>query len=192
MNSNYRGNDNASGYQSWRSIHYPVPGSWFRGSVSSITVASTPNASEDFVTVNSTSSTEADDADGRVFTEDDLHSIRSRRRSYASGRGSQGKEEWAQIERLISRMFGQQRRTTSEEEKTRHVGVVWRNLAVKGMGLGAAIQPTNGDIFLGLPRLISGLLTRGRKGVGAKPPIRTILDDLSVSASAVERQQYLT
>jgi hypothetical protein len=53
---------------------------------------------------------------------------------------------------------------------------------VKGVGLGAALQPTNGDIFLGLPRLIKRLLTRGRNGTGAgKPSIRTILDDFSVS-----------
>ena len=48
-------------------------------------------------------------------------------------------------------------------------------------GLGAALQPTNGDIFLGLPRLIKQLFTHGRKGVAAgKAPIRTILDDFTV------------
>ncbi|KAJ6049546.1 uncharacterized protein N7446_007126 [Penicillium canescens] len=74
-------------------------------------------------------------------------------------------------------MFGQERKANSEEEKTRHVGVVWRNLTVKGVDLGAALQPTNGDIFLGLPRLIKRLLTRGRNGTGSgKPSIRTILD----------------
>jgi len=77
-------------------------------------------------------------------------------------------------------MFGQERKANSEEEKTRHVGVVWRHLTVKGVGLGAALQPTNGDIFLGLPRLIKRLLTRGRNGTGSgKPSIRTILDDFT-------------
>jgi ATP-binding cassette subfamily G (WHITE) protein 2 (SNQ2) len=79
-------------------------------------------------------------------------------------------------------MFGEERKSNSEEERTRHVGVVWKNLTVKGVGLGAALQPTNGDIFLGLPRLIKRLLTRGRKGSGVgKPAIRTILDDFTVS-----------
>jgi hypothetical protein len=79
-------------------------------------------------------------------------------------------------------MFGQERKANSEEEKTRHVGVVWRNLTVKGVGLGAALQPTNGDIFLGLPRLMKRVLTRGRHGTGSgKPSIRTILDDFTVS-----------
>lgn len=102
----------------------------------------------------------------------------SRRKSYASGHEG---EDSVQIERLISRMFGRERKANAEEEKTRHTGVVWRNLTVKGVGLGAALQPTNGDIFLGLPRLMKGLLTRGRKGAGVgKPRIRTILDDFTV------------
>lgn len=102
----------------------------------------------------------------------------SRRKSYASGHEG---EDWVQIERLISRMFGRERKANSEEEKTRHDGVVWRNLTVRGVGLGAALQPTNGDIFLGLPRLIKGLLTQGRKGTATgKSEIRTILDDFTV------------
>ena len=113
------------------------------------------------------------------LSEAQLSQTISRRRSHASGHEG---EEWAQIERLISRMFGHERKATSEEEKTRHVGVIWRNLTVKGLGLGAALQPTNGDILLGLPRLIKRLLTKGRKGTGAgKPELRTILNDFSVS-----------
>lgn len=78
-------------------------------------------------------------------------------------------------------MFGHERKANSEEEKTRHVGVVWKNLTVKGLGLGAALQPTTGDIFLGIPRLIRGLLTRGQKGAGVdKKEMRTILDDFTV------------
>ena len=170
-----------AGYQTWHSFHYSVPGSW-----SSVTARTTPNSSQDFVSIHSTSSTEAGDVDlptlrERGFTEDDLARVRSHRRSHVSGHEEEGSEDWLQIEKLISRMFGQERRATSEEERTRHVGVVWKNLTVKGMGLGAAIQPTNGDVFLGLPRLIKGLLTRGRKGAGARPPVRTILDDFTVS-----------
>lgn len=102
----------------------------------------------------------------------------SRRKSYASGHEG---EDWVQIERLISRMFGHERKANSEEEKTRHAGVVWRNLTVRGVGLGVALQPTNADIFLGLPRLIGRLLTQGRKGTRAgKPETRTILDDFTV------------
>lgn len=121
---------------------------------------------------------------GGHLTDETLAQTISRRRSYASGHEG---GEWAQIERLISRMFGEERKANSEEEKTRHVGVVWKGLTVKGVGLGAALQPTNGDIFMGLPRLIKRLLTRGRKGTGAgNSSIRTILDDFTVSVFYLE------
>jgi hypothetical protein len=86
-----------------------------------------------------------------------------------------------QIVKLVSRMFGHERKANSDEEQTRHQGVVWKNLTVKGVGLGAALQPTNSDIFLALPRMIKGLLTNVRKGTGpGSAPLRTILDDFSV------------
>ena len=114
---------------------------------------------------------------GAQLNDPDLARTLSHRRSHASGHEG---EEWAQIERLVSRMFGHERKANSEEEKTRHAGVVWKNLTVKGTGLGAALQPTNGDIFLGIPRLIKRLLTRGRKSTGGeKPDIRTILNDFT-------------
>jgi hypothetical protein len=119
-----------------------------------------------------------DYSEGESLDNDHLAKTLSQRRSYASGHEG---AEWAQIERLISRMFGRERKANSEEEQTRHVGVIWKNLSVKGVGLGAALQSTNGDIFLALPRLIKGLFTRGRKGAGAgKPDVRTILDDFTV------------
>lgn len=102
-------------------------------------------------------------------------SVGSRPDSYISPQVSHSVEEQAEIERLMSRMFGKNRQEHSEEEKTRHVGLVFKDLTVRGMGLGAAIQPTVGDIFMGLPRLIQGLLGKGPK-TGQKPPIRTIIN----------------
>ena len=122
-------------------------------------------------------------AHSRKLTEDDLFRAISRKRTNASGRQSSylsshadEEEEAAEIERLMSRMFGRNRQEQSEEEKTRHVGLVFQNLTVKGIGLGAALQPTLGDIFLGLPRLLRGLFSGGANG---KPPIRTILKDFT-------------
>ncbi|KAI4120948.1 MAG: hypothetical protein LQ338_006657 [Usnochroma carphineum] len=120
---------------------------------------------------------------GRM-AEEDLFRVLSRRKTNVSD--TQGtditsvvtQEEQAEIERLMSRMFGQNRREHSEEEKTRHVGLVFKNLTVKGMGLGAALQPTLSDPFLGLPRLLARLFARG-KSATSKPPIRTILNDFT-------------
>lgn len=117
------------------------------------------------------------------LTEDNLFRALSRRKTNASGRqgsfmtqdgAEEHEEEQAEIERLMSRMFGKNRQANSEEEKTRHVGLIFKRLTVKGMGLGAALQPTLSDPFLGLPRLIKSLLG-GKKAV-SKPPVRTILD----------------
>lgn len=101
-----------------------------------------------------------------------------RQGSFLSPQITHSEEDQAEIERLMSRMFGKNRQEHSEEEKTRHVGVVFKDLTVKGSGLGAALQPTLGDIFLGLPRLIQGLIGKGPK-VGHKPPIRTIVNQFS-------------
>jgi hypothetical protein len=127
----------------------------------------------------SAASTDSEDIpEGERLDNDALAKTLSSRRSHASGHEG---AEWAQIERLISRMFGHERKANSEEEQTRHLGVIWKNLTVKGQGLGAVLQPTNGNIFLCLPRRIKSLLTRGRKDAGAgKPEIRTILGDFTV------------
>lgn len=120
---------------------------------------------------------------GRM-TEEDLFRVLSRRKTNTSDHPGSAmspvvtQEEQAEIERLMSRMFGQNRREQSEEEKTRHVGLVFKNLTVKGMGLGAALQPTLGDPFLGLPRLISRVFTKGKSASG-QPPVRTILNDFT-------------
>lgn len=115
--------------------------------------------------------------DSNFKTEDDLFQAISRRRSTASGAESQ--EEHDEIERLMSRMFGQARQQQSEEENTRHAGVIFRNLTVKGTGLGASLQPTVGDIFLGLPRFLKNLLTKGPKAATGKPPVRELLSNFN-------------
>ena len=113
----------------------------------------------------------------RPLTEDDIVRSLTRRRTAGSGMSDDG-EDLAQIARLISRMFGQDRKAHSNEEKTRHLGVVWKSLTVKGVGLGSAIQMTNSDLFLGIPRMIKNFISRGR----SKPVLRTILDDFTVGA----------
>ena len=95
--------------------------------------------------------------------------------TYISPQVSHTAEDQAEIERLMSRMFGKDRQEHSEEEKTRHVGLVFKDLTVRGMGLGAAIQPTVADLFMDLPRFVQGLLGKGPK-FGQKPPIRTIVN----------------
>ncbi|TKA73743.1 hypothetical protein B0A55_05461 [Friedmanniomyces simplex] len=88
-------------------------------------------------------------------------------------------DEQAEINRLMSRMFGHTRQEHSEEEKTRHKGVVFKHLTVKGMGLGAALQPTFGDVFLGLPRFLYNVVRKGPRKAAGKPPVKTIIDDFS-------------
>ncbi|KAI9835912.1 MAG: hypothetical protein M1819_001810 [Sarea resinae] len=117
--------------------------------------------------------------------EDQLFKVLSKRRTNTSGRvGSTGdqldtKEEHDEIERLMSRMFGTSRQEQSAEEKTRHLGVIFRNLTVTGMGIGAALAPTVGDVLLGLPRLFLSLATKGPRRTFAKPPVRTLLDNFT-------------
>ena len=117
-------------------------------------------------------------------TDEDVFRTLSRKWTRQSGReGSvaasvEDQEEQEEIQRLMSRMFGQNRKAQSEDEKTRHVGVVWKHLTVKGVGLGAALQPTIGDPFLGPFRLLRNLFSSSHK-VAGKPPIRTLLNDFS-------------
>ncbi|KAL6855609.1 ATP-binding cassette transporter snq2 [Amphichorda felina] len=103
--------------------------------------------------------------------DDDLLRILSRRRTTHESTG----EESQEMERLMSRMFGNARQESSEEEKTRHSGVLFRDLTVKGVGLGASLQPTVGDIFLGLPRTLANLFSKGPKAAFAKPPVRELI-----------------
>jgi len=142
-------------------------------------VSSKPDRQNDFTANDSASSNGSDeDTNTAQLSQAALTRTLTHRKSQASGHEA---GEWAQIEKLISRMFGHERKASSKEEKTRHAGVVWKDLTVTGLGLGAALQRTNGDIFLGIPRLIKKLFTRGRRGAGGgKPEIRTILDDFTV------------
>ncbi|KAK5133859.1 hypothetical protein LTR08_007190 [Meristemomyces frigidus] len=121
----------------------------------------------------------------RGMTELDMRRHLSRRNTNRSGgplsraATEHDGDDLAEINRLMSEMFGRTRQENSEEEKTRHVGVVFKNLTVKGMGLGAALQPTFGDLFLGLPRALKGLFTKGPRKAAGKPPVKTIINDFS-------------
>ncbi|KAH7135767.1 ABC-2 type transporter-domain-containing protein [Dendryphion nanum] len=120
----------------------------------------------------------------KPMTEDDLFKVLSRRRTGISrtntaDTASSSDDEQQEINKLMSRMFGRSRQESSEEEQTRHVGVVFKNLTVKGMGVGAALQPSVGDLFLDLPRFIKNFVTKGPRKAAGKPPVRTILDDFS-------------
>jgi len=121
----------------------------------------------------------------RQVTEDDVVRHLSRRNTSRSGNAlsraptQSDVDEQAEIDRLMSKMFGRTRQEHSEEEKTRHVGVIFKHLTVKGMGLGAALQPTFGDVFLGLPRLLWNMLSKGPRKAAGKPPVKTIINDFS-------------
>ncbi|KAL6877662.1 ABC-2 type transporter [Trichoderma longibrachiatum] len=111
-----------------------------------------------------------------IQNEDDLFRAMSRRRTTGSfASGTEGPEESAEIERLMSRMFGHARQENNPDEQLRHSGVIFRDLTVKGVGLGASLQPTVGDIFLGLPRKIRNLVRGGAKAAQAKPPVRELI-----------------
>lgn len=119
----------------------------------------------------------ASKASGRL-TQEDVSRVLSRRKTNATDVSASEHDDMQEIERLMSRMFGQTRQAQSEDEKTRHVGVAFKNLTVKGMGLGAAIQPTVADLFLGLPRTIKGLFSSSGRATG-KPPTRTLLNSFN-------------
>ncbi|KAL1594863.1 ATP-binding cassette transporter snq2 [Nothophoma quercina] len=124
----------------------------------------------------------------RPMTEDDLFRVLSRRRTSQTNAlsrkdtqatASSADDEQDEINKLMSRMFGHTRQEASEEEKTRHLGVIFKNLTVKGQGLGAALQPTAGDFFMNPVRLLKNLFTRGPKAAAGKPPVQTLIDDFS-------------
>ncbi|KAK6354983.1 hypothetical protein TWF696_004109 [Orbilia brochopaga] len=83
-------------------------------------------------------------------------------------------EDSAELERLLSTMFGTARQEISEEERFRHKGVVFKHLTVIGEGFGAAIQSTVGSLFYG-PFLALRALFSG----AARTPKRTLIDDFT-------------
>lgn len=85
----------------------------------------------------------------------------------------------AGMQQVVSNMFGRSRQATAEE-RTRHAGVVWKNLTVRGVGVGATLQSTISDIFLALPRLLWGAATRICRRRKRGDAVRTILDDFTV------------
>jgi len=122
----------------------------------------------------------------RAMTEEDLFRTLSRRRTSQAGLSKANthatgtsQEEDDEINNLMSKMFGKTRQANSEEEKTRHQGVVFKHLTVKGMGIGAALQPSVGDFFLDPFRFGKNLFSKGPKKTASKPPVRTLLDDFS-------------
>ncbi|KAF1956886.1 hypothetical protein CC80DRAFT_412238 [Byssothecium circinans] len=125
--------------------------------------------------------------DSKPMTEEDLFRALSRRRTTNSfGRVTTGGSttsgddaEQEEINKLMSRMFGRTRQAQSDEEKTRHLGVIFKNLTVRGAGVGAALQPSVGDIFLNPARFMKNLFSKGPRKAAGKPPVRTLLDDFS-------------
>ncbi|KZF21113.1 hypothetical protein L228DRAFT_222166 [Xylona heveae TC161] len=146
---------------------------------------------KEFAPIKSTSSRPQRPPSGRKLTEDDLFRALSRRKTNQSGnegpdeKGNDsmledmGEEELVEVERLMSRMFGRTRQAHSQDEKTRHVGVIFRNLTVKGMGIGAALQATNGRLLLGPFRFLKNVITKGPRKAAGKPPVRTLLDNFT-------------
>jgi len=89
-----------------------------------------------------------------------------------------GPEANAEIEALLSSIFGNSRQQEGQE-KTQHLGVVFKDVVVKGQGLGAALQPTNGDFFLGPWRAIRGLFPGGEKVRSNGDAVRTLIHGFS-------------
>ncbi|KAF2396877.1 ABC drug exporter AtrF [Trichodelitschia bisporula] len=116
----------------------------------------------------------------RAVSEENTLRALSRRRSSKPGASSEksgGEDETEGVDLLLSRMFGRTRQEHSEEERSRHVGVTWENLTVKGTGVGAALQPKAGDLFVGPFRFFQRLFRTGR--ARDKPPVRTLLHDFT-------------
>ncbi|KAL2760222.1 hypothetical protein ACRALDRAFT_2024250 [Sodiomyces alcalophilus JCM 7366] len=111
-----------------------------------------------------------------TLTEEDLFQMLSRRRTSATAHTVEDREgEAEEMDMLMARMFGKTRQDQSEEAQTRHSGVVFRDLTVKGVGLGASLQPTVSDIFMRLPRTLKNLFTKGPRAAFARPPVRELI-----------------
>ena len=122
-----------------------------------------------------TGTNQSQDYPKEPLNRDTLRKTLSRTQTGKDGDYGSSNEEMEEIDRLLTLMFGKTRQETSEEEKTRHVGVIFKHLTVKGLGIGAALQPTVADPF----HFFKALFTKGPKAAKTNIPIRTLIDDFS-------------
>lgn len=107
-------------------------------SLSSNSLSSSSEEEDGFVAVKAPERPRLQSNGSKPMTEDDLFRSLSKRRTSTLQRSatdrtaSESDDEQEEINRLMSRMFGRTRQESSEEEKTRHSGVVFKNLTVKG------------------------------------------------------------
>lgn len=143
---------------------------------------------------NNGSSSEGGGGDGDAIhlaptrtNEEQLFLSLSRRRTSHSGAagaaGAAADEHGPEIEQLLSRIFGRSRQDASQEERSRHLGVVFRDLTVRGVGIGASLQPTVADIFLGPLRALTGLVTGSAL---RRPAVRTLIHGFTGSVEPGE------
>ncbi|KAI5807966.1 putative ABC transporter [Peziza echinospora] len=76
-----------------------------------------------------------------------------------------------EMEALLSGFFNKD----DADRKTPSSGVTFHNLTVKGVGIGASLAPTNGDVLLGPFRALRGLFRRQSR----KPPTRTLIHNFT-------------
>ncbi len=82
----------------------------------------------------------------------------------------QSEHDDREIDNLIGTMFGDDHET---EGNARHRGVVFTDLTVKGVGVGATLGGTVGSLFYGPFETLYKLMTKGKKAVVS--PIRILL-----------------
>ncbi|XMA19034.1 hypothetical protein WAI453_011825 [Rhynchosporium graminicola] len=116
---------------------------------------------------------------GRRAMEDDMDQLLMRQGKFGSVTATesvidQKENNVKELDKHMDKIFGRTRQKESEEEKTRHLGVIFKNLTVKGQSQGNSIQPTMGDVFLGIPRALQSFSQRG--AADASPAMKTILN----------------
>ncbi|KAI5293484.1 hypothetical protein KEM52_005490 [Ascosphaera acerosa] len=96
------------------------------------------------------------------------------------------------LDEVVSEMFGERRKATSESYKTLHQGIVWRDLRVYGAGLGSTFQRTSLDSLLRVPRMIYNGLTfwRWRRRQQIQNQTVAILHGFSVSEDSPELYRW--
>lgn len=117
---------------------------------------------------------------GRRKTKDDtMGLLKKHRRKFGSvtdtdSLTSQKENNVKELDKRMEKIFGRARQKQSEEEKTRHLGVIFKNLTVKGQALGDALQPTMDDIFFGIPRVLRSLFKS--EAAETDPSVKIILN----------------